>query len=33
VRRPAADDWAGAPGMDRMLGVLEAKTVWHPIGV
>jgi len=33
VRRPGADDWAAVPGMDRMLGVLEAKTVWHPIGV
>ena len=33
VRRPAADDWTAPPGMDRMLGVLEAKTVWHPIGV
>jgi acyl-CoA reductase-like NAD-dependent aldehyde dehydrogenase len=33
VRRPGAEDWAAPPGMDRMLGVLEAKTVWHPIGV
>jgi len=33
VRRPGAEDWAAVPGMDRMLGVLEAKTVWHPIGV
>ncbi|MDT0263362.1 aldehyde dehydrogenase family protein [Jatrophihabitans lederbergiae] len=33
VRRPGAEDWAAPPGMDRMLGVLETKTVWHPIGV
>jgi acyl-CoA reductase-like NAD-dependent aldehyde dehydrogenase len=33
VRRPGAEDWTASPGMDRMLGVLEAKTVWHPIGV
>jgi len=33
VRRPGVEDWAAPPGMDRMLGVLEAKTVWHPIGV
>jgi len=33
VRRPGTDDWTAPPGMDRMLAVLEAKTVWHPIGV
>jgi acyl-CoA reductase-like NAD-dependent aldehyde dehydrogenase len=33
VRRPPAEDWAAEPGLDRMTWVLEAKTVWHPIGV
>jgi len=34
VRRPATEpDWAPDPGVDRMLGYLETKTVWHPIGV
>jgi acyl-CoA reductase-like NAD-dependent aldehyde dehydrogenase len=33
-RAPAAEpDWADDPGLDRMTGVLETKTVWHPIGV
>jgi hypothetical protein len=33
-RRPATEpDWAAEPGLDRMLGCLEIKTVWHPIGV
>ena len=27
-----AEDWAGTPGLDRMLAFLETKTVWHPIG-
>ena len=27
------DDWAAAPGPERMLAFLEIKTVWHPIGV
>jgi acyl-CoA reductase-like NAD-dependent aldehyde dehydrogenase len=26
-------DWAATPGLDRLLGYLETKTVWHPIGV
>jgi acyl-CoA reductase-like NAD-dependent aldehyde dehydrogenase len=26
-------DWAPDPGLDRMLAVLESKTVWHPIGL
>jgi acyl-CoA reductase-like NAD-dependent aldehyde dehydrogenase len=26
-------DWSLAPGIDRMTGFLETKTVWHPIGV
>ena len=33
VRRPAAEDWAVVPGIDRMTWVLETKTVWHPIGL
>ena len=33
VLRPRADDWAATPGLERMLAVLETKTVWHPIGV
>ena len=32
VRRPAQDDWATDPGLDRMTWLLETKTVWHPIG-
>jgi acyl-CoA reductase-like NAD-dependent aldehyde dehydrogenase len=32
VRRPAAEDWADDPGLDRMTWLLETKTVWHPIG-
>jgi acyl-CoA reductase-like NAD-dependent aldehyde dehydrogenase len=33
VRRPQVDDWAAEPGLDRMTWVLEAKTVWHPVGI
>ena len=29
--RPA--DWAAEPGLERMTGFLETKTVWHPMGV
>jgi hypothetical protein len=33
-RAPAAEpDWTLDPGLDRMTGFLETKTVWHPIGV
>jgi acyl-CoA reductase-like NAD-dependent aldehyde dehydrogenase len=33
-RAPATEpDWTVDPGLDRMTGVLETKTVWHPIGV
>ena len=33
-RAPAAEpDWAEEPGIDRITGFLETKTVWHPIGV
>ena len=33
VRRPAAEDWAADPGLDRLTWLLETKTVWHPMGV
>ncbi|MGH8969545.1 MAG: aldehyde dehydrogenase family protein [Actinomycetes bacterium] len=33
VLRPTADDWTRVPGLERLLGYLETKTVWHPIGV
>jgi acyl-CoA reductase-like NAD-dependent aldehyde dehydrogenase len=32
VRLPAAD-WSADPGVERMFGFLETKTVWHPMGV
>jgi acyl-CoA reductase-like NAD-dependent aldehyde dehydrogenase len=32
VVRPAADDWAEPPTLNRMLAYLETKTVWHPVG-
>ncbi len=33
VLRPVATDWAAEPSLERMLKLLEIKTVWHPIGV
>ena len=33
VRRPAAEDWAADPGIERLTWLLETKTVWHPIGI
>ncbi len=33
VLRPAGTDWAAEPGIERMVALLEIKTVWHPIGV
>jgi acyl-CoA reductase-like NAD-dependent aldehyde dehydrogenase len=33
VLRPGAEDWAETPGVRRMLGCLETKTVWHPEGL
>jgi acyl-CoA reductase-like NAD-dependent aldehyde dehydrogenase len=27
------EDWAGQPGMRRLLAFLETKTVWHPVGI
>jgi hypothetical protein len=33
VLRPSAEDWTATPSLDRMLGLLETKTVWHPVGV
>lgn len=32
VRLPSGD-WAAEPGLERMFGFLETKTVWHPMGV
>jgi acyl-CoA reductase-like NAD-dependent aldehyde dehydrogenase len=33
-RAPSAEpDWTLPPGLDRITGFLETKTVWHPIGV
>ena len=32
VRLPAGN-WAAEPGLERMFGFLETKTVWHPMGV
>jgi len=28
----AEQDWAGPPGIGRLLAFLETKTVWHPVG-
>jgi acyl-CoA reductase-like NAD-dependent aldehyde dehydrogenase len=33
VLRPHAEDFLAPPGLDRLLAVLEIKTVWHPIGI
>jgi len=33
VLRPADEDWTATPTLQRMLGLLETKTVWHPVGV
>ncbi|MGH8867836.1 MAG: aldehyde dehydrogenase family protein [Actinomycetes bacterium] len=35
VLRPASGevDWTAEPGVERMLALLESKTVWHPIGI
>ena len=33
VLRPERTDWSVAPGPQRMLALMETKTVWHPIGV
>ena len=33
VRRPGLEDLDADPGLGRMLGVLETKTVWHPVGI
>ncbi|HEY0534030.1 MAG TPA: aldehyde dehydrogenase family protein, partial [Actinoplanes sp.] len=32
VRRPAATDFTGDPGLGAMTAFLETKTVWHPKG-
>ena len=31
LRLPLAD-WTAEPGVDRMFGYLETKTIWHPMG-
>ena len=33
VRRPAPEDLARTPALDRMTTFLETKTVWHPMGI
>lgn len=33
VRRPSSPDWHATPSLSRLRGVLETKTVWHPMGV
>jgi acyl-CoA reductase-like NAD-dependent aldehyde dehydrogenase len=33
VLRPREEDWAATPALTRMLGLLETKTVWHPVGI
>ena len=33
VRRPGDEDLLASPRLDRMTQFLEAKTVWHPIGI
>ncbi|MPZ73767.1 MAG: aldehyde dehydrogenase family protein [Nitriliruptorales bacterium] len=33
VVRPDGTDWAASPTPDRMLALVEAKTVWHPVGI
>jgi acyl-CoA reductase-like NAD-dependent aldehyde dehydrogenase len=32
VIRTPSGDWTSDPGLDRLIGYLETKTVWHPIG-
>jgi acyl-CoA reductase-like NAD-dependent aldehyde dehydrogenase len=31
-RHDPGEDLAAEPGLSRLLGVLEVKTVWHPVG-
>ena len=33
VLRPVPTDWAAEPTLERMLKLVETKTVWHPVGV
>ena len=33
VRRPGLEDLLATPPLSRMTTFLEAKTVWHPIGL
>jgi len=32
IRLPGGD-WTAEPGLERMFGYLETKTVWHPMGM
>jgi acyl-CoA reductase-like NAD-dependent aldehyde dehydrogenase len=32
IRLPSGD-WTAEPGLERMFGYLETKTVWHPMGM
>ncbi|MBV9379875.1 MAG: aldehyde dehydrogenase family protein [Streptosporangiaceae bacterium] len=33
VLRLGDGDWSAEPGLERMFGYLETKTVWHPVGI
>jgi hypothetical protein len=33
VARAGEQDWHATPGIGRMRGAMEIKTVWHPIGM
>ncbi|MET7801341.1 aldehyde dehydrogenase family protein [Streptomyces decoyicus] len=33
VLRPGTVNWTADPGTGRLLGFMEMKTVWHPMGV
>jgi acyl-CoA reductase-like NAD-dependent aldehyde dehydrogenase len=33
VIRLSGGDWTAEPGLERMFGYLETKTVWHPMGM
>ena len=32
LRAAPEERWQEEPGLDRLRGALEAKTVWHPVG-
>jgi acyl-CoA reductase-like NAD-dependent aldehyde dehydrogenase len=33
VLRPSSVDWDADPGLERIRGLMEIKSVWHPIGI